>query len=645
MAAQSGNAVISEKMQFPVVGGGGGSELQPHQRLWFPDERDGFISWIRAEFAAANAIIDSLVHHLRAIGEPEEYDAVVGFIHQRRCSWNPILHLQHYYSVAEVAYALQQVTWRKQQRHFDQTKMVGKEFKKPAFGYKHKFETTRGENCSSSTSSAEGKGEDKLRKEEDDERKDEAQIPEGRNSIVAAEEENCNNVLLQSSEGTIPNQDEKHQPIAIPKVFVRNDMYDGKTVNVVEGLKLYEGLFNTMDITKLGSLANDLRAAGRRGEFQGQTFVVSKRPVKGHGREMIQLGLPIAEGPPEDENTAGMSRDRKVEAVPSSLQDILDRVVQLQVLTVKPDYCIIDFFNEGDHSQPHMRPPWYGRPVCTLFLTECDIVFGRVVGGDRGDYRGSLKLSLAAGSLLVMQGKSADLAKHAIPSLRKQCVLLSFGKSQPKKAFTSEGMRFPSSSAPPPSHWVTSSGRPPSLIRHQTGPKHYGVTLASSVRPAPAIHPQHLPPNGMQPLFVAPAPVAPAAVPYPAPVPLPPASAGWTVAAPPRHPSPGLLAPGTGVFLPPPGSGQPPPSQQLPVVPIHAETSHPLATCLQPENENEVEKPNCNSGASPKNTDGAGPRMKCNGSLSISAVVGGRVSREELQAVSAKKVGNKHTAS
>nr|XP_010906320.1 RNA demethylase ALKBH10B isoform X2 [Elaeis guineensis] len=641
MAAQSGNAVIPEKMQFSVVGGGGGSEVQPHQRLWFPDERDGFISWIRAEFAAANAIIDSLVHHLRTIGEPGEYDAVVGFIQQRRCSWNPVLHLQQYFSVAEVAYALQQVAWRKQQRHFDQTKVGGKEFKKPAFGYKHKFESAR-ENRSSSTSSAEGKGEDNLRKEEDDERKDEARIPEGRNSVVAAEEENCNSVLLQSREGTMPNLDEKHQPLASPKVFVSNDMYDGKTVNVVEGLKLYEELFNTTDIMKLGSLANDLRAAGNQGEFQGQTFVVSKRPVKGHGREMIQLGLPIAEGPPEDENTAGVSRDRKVEAVPSLLQDILDRVEQLQVLTVKPDYCIIDFFNEGDHSQPHMRPPWYGRPVCTLFLTECDIVFGRVVGGDRGDYKGSLKLSLAAGSLLVMQGKSADLAKHAIPSLRKQRVLLSFGKSQPKKTFTSEGMRFPSSSAPPPSHWVTSSGRAPSLIRHQAGHKHYGVTPTSSALPAPAICPQHLPPNGMQPLFVAPVPVAPAAVHYPAPVPLPPASAGWTVAASPRHPSPRLLAPGTGVFLPPPGSGPPPSSQQLPVVPIHAETSSPLATCLQPENENDVEKPNCNSGASPRNTDGAGPRMKCNGSSSISAGVGGRVSKEELQAVSAKKkVGNK----
>ena len=37
----------------------------------------------------------------------------------------------------------------------------------------------------------------------------------------------------------------------------------------------------------------------------GQTYVVSKRPMKGHGREMIQFGLPIADAPVEDEISAG----------------------------------------------------------------------------------------------------------------------------------------------------------------------------------------------------------------------------------------------------------------------------------------------------------------------------------------------------
>lgn len=40
----------------------------------------------------------------------------------------------------------------------------------------------------------------------------------------------------------------------------------------------------------------------------GQTFVALKRPMKGHGREMIQFGVPIADAPPEDEVAAGTSR-------------------------------------------------------------------------------------------------------------------------------------------------------------------------------------------------------------------------------------------------------------------------------------------------------------------------------------------------
>lgn len=36
--------------------------------------------------------------------------------------------------------------------------------------------------------------------------------------------------------------------------------------------------------------------------------MVSKRPMKGHGREMIQFGLPIADSPPEEENATGSSK-------------------------------------------------------------------------------------------------------------------------------------------------------------------------------------------------------------------------------------------------------------------------------------------------------------------------------------------------
>lgn len=94
--------------------------VPPHHssldRHWIPDERDAFILWLRGEFAAANAIIDTLCRHLQLIGQPGEYDYALTCIQQRRYNWTVVLHMQQYFSVAEVVIALQQVLWRKQQQ-------------------------------------------------------------------------------------------------------------------------------------------------------------------------------------------------------------------------------------------------------------------------------------------------------------------------------------------------------------------------------------------------------------------------------------------------------------------------------------------------------------------------------------------------
>lgn len=80
---------------------------------WLMDERDGFISWLRGEFAAANAIIDLLVVHLRSVADPGEYDHVAAAVQQRRHHWAPVIHMQQFFPVADVAFALQQVGWRR----------------------------------------------------------------------------------------------------------------------------------------------------------------------------------------------------------------------------------------------------------------------------------------------------------------------------------------------------------------------------------------------------------------------------------------------------------------------------------------------------------------------------------------------------
>ncbi|KAJ9554042.1 hypothetical protein OSB04_018087 [Centaurea solstitialis] len=282
-----------------------------------------------------------------------------------------------------------------------------------------------------------------------------------------------------------------------------------------------------------------------------QTFIVSKRPMKGHGREMIQLGLPIADAPFEDEVI-----NRKIEPIPSLFQEFIERLTAMQVLSVKPDSCIIDIYNEGDHSQPHVWPYWFGRPVCVLFLTECDMTFGKVIGADHpGDYRGSIKLSLTPGSMLVMEGKSADYAKHAIPSIRKQRILVTFTKSQPKRTVLSDSQRSPSAPVAPPTHWGPPPTRSPNHIPNPMGPKHYVQVPTTGVLPAAAaVRPQLPPPNGIQPIFVPSAAAPPMAFPA-APMGLPPpASAGWATSPLRQHAPPRLPLPGTGVFLPP-GSG------------------------------------------------------------------------------------------
>jgi hypothetical protein len=122
MAMPMGNAVMPEIKYFPPVFTSGEVQQQ-----WFVDERDGFMNWLRSEFAAANAIIDCLCQHLGVVSDSGEYDHVIGAIQQRRINWNQVLLMQQYYSVNEVVYALQQVAWQRQQRF---VKPVVKEFRK-----------------------------------------------------------------------------------------------------------------------------------------------------------------------------------------------------------------------------------------------------------------------------------------------------------------------------------------------------------------------------------------------------------------------------------------------------------------------------------------------------------------------------------
>ncbi|GMH20352.1 hypothetical protein Nepgr_022193 [Nepenthes gracilis] len=671
MAMPPGNMAISDKMQFPS--GGGAGEIY-HPQHWFHDERDEFISWLRGEFAAANSIIDSLCHHLRAVGEPGEYDVVIGCIQQRRCSWNSVLHMQQYFSIAEVIFALQHVSRRRQLRYGDQVKAGGKDFKRSGI---HGVGSRQGQRVDTteeshnlnpdshnhdSDASITGSKEERL---QTNERGEEAKFS---HEVCGADDKagpcmeispdasskSLNNSMRSSgnSDGTIcgpiesvteevkdgrtstskgfcnlpveitsrstQNHNEKEILTIVPQTFTALESYDGKMVNVAEGMNMYDKLLGEPEVSKLLSLVNDLRVAGKKGQYQGRTFVVSKRPMRGHGREMIQLGVAIAYAPPEDENASGTSKDRRIEPIPGLLQDVIDRLVDMQVLPLKPDSCIIDVFNERDHSQPHSWPHWFGRPICLLFLNECDMTFGRAIGADHpGDYRGSLRLSLSPGSLLVLQGKSADLAKCAIPSIWKQRILVTFTKSQLKEIVPGGGHPLHS-----PAAGAVNWGPPPNRLRNHVRLKHYASIPTTGVLPAPPIRPQLSPPNCMPPLFVTPLATA---VPFPAALPLLPDSAGWAAAAaPPRHPPPRLPVPGTGVFIPPPGSGNSSPPQQS------SATSSEVGPPVETASPLEMENGSINASIKGK-LDGKMHGQECNGNMEGTGSGRGMAKEEQPQ--------------
>ena len=85
-----------------------------------------------------------------------------------------------------------------------------------------------------------------------------------------------------------------------------------------------------------------------------------------------------------------------------------------------PDDCI----------PPHIDHTDFARPFCTLsLLSEAPIVFGttlRIVS--EGVFEGSFSLPLPTGSVLVINGPSADVAKHAIPSVKRVRISITFRK-------------------------------------------------------------------------------------------------------------------------------------------------------------------------------------------------------------------------
>lgn len=371
--------------------------------------KDAILAWFRGEFAAANAIIDALCSHLAQLDAGSEYEAVFAAIHGRRLNWIPVLQMQKYHSIADVALELKRVAEIKHEAPSVGNMKITDEFSDE----KVKVSVENGH----------------LAQEEEEEDSPDSDITDsGSQEVQPASESNDGICANHEDCSARPSQ------IKLTKGFTAKEHVKGHTVNVVKGLKLYETVFTDSELSKLSDFINELRVAGQNGELSGETFILFNKQVKGNKRELIQLGVPIF-GHVKEEAASNNNPSSNIEPIPALLQDVIDHLVQWQLIPEykKPNGCIIHFFDEEEYSQPFLKPPHLDQPISTLILSESTMAYGRILGSDSdGNYRGSLSLSLKKGSLLVMRGNSADMAGHAMcPSSNKR-VSITFFRVRPE---------------------------------------------------------------------------------------------------------------------------------------------------------------------------------------------------------------------
>nr|CAD1829475.1 unnamed protein product [Ananas comosus var. bracteatus] len=257
----------------------------------------------------------------------------------------------------------------------------------------------------------------------------------------------------------------------------------GALVNVVKGLKVYEDIFMDSELLRLSEFINELRQAGRNGELSGETFIFFNKQMKGNKREIIQLGVPLFQPTNEDATCS-------IDPIPQVLQGVIDHLVQWRLIpeSRKPNSCIINFFDEDEYSQPYYKPPHLDNPISTLLLSETTMAFGRsLVSDHNGNYKGPLTLTLKQGSLLVMRGHSADMARHVVCPSSNHRVSITFVRVKPAAPSNAAD---PSSAIPSPTKAISlwQPGTPPPLSPQKTvsGGGAFGYGASHAMIPAAA---------------------------------------------------------------------------------------------------------------------------------------------------------------
>ncbi|GAV87522.1 2OG-FeII_Oxy_2 domain-containing protein [Cephalotus follicularis] len=221
------------------------------------------------------------------------------------------------------------------------------------------------------------------------------------------------------------------------KDFICFERIKGKLVNILEGLELHEGIFSTAEQKRIVDYVYMLQEMGRKGELKERTFSAPKKWMRGKGRVTIQFGCCYNYATDKNGNPPGILQRETVDPLPHLFKVIIRRLVRWHVIpsTCVPDSCIVNIYDEGDCIPPHIDNHDFVRPFCTVsFLSKCNILFGtnlEILGP--GEFSGSSSIPLPVGSVLVLNGNGADVAKHCVPAVPTKRISITFRKMDESK--------------------------------------------------------------------------------------------------------------------------------------------------------------------------------------------------------------------
>ena len=211
----------------------------------------------------------------------------------------------------------------------------------------------------------------------------------------------------------------------------------GRRLNSLQGLALHRDVLTPAEQAQTLHYVNRLKDLGDDGALLGRTYSAPRKWMKGKGRVTVQLGCCYNYARDKNGNPPGILPKEPVCGLPLFFNQVIDKMIARGIFTseTRPDTCIVNFYTEGDCIPPHIDHLDFTRPFVTLsLLSEQAILFGaniKIV--DEGEFAAPFSCPLPLGSVLVLDGNGANVAKHCVPSVKSDRVSITFRRIDHRK--------------------------------------------------------------------------------------------------------------------------------------------------------------------------------------------------------------------